>query len=520
MNQSWCQFTIIHLSDIHFGPGHRFDPPRSPLGDCLPRRGEPTLAESILKDLNNGNIKSLAEFKLGSKPGELISGHELDSIESLDGPSLANHRLLVALTGDFTQKATTEEFRQAEEFIQQLCDKKFLGCGVEPRHIFVIPGNHDLEYAEVHVADRWDRYIRFEKKLSHIKGEVNASEYLDAAEPEKLSRIIDMSADGLIVAAINTCSYIVKDSPDERRGQVDHATIYRLEQQLKAIPKQQRERSIRLAFMHHHPVVLPVLAEPGEGYDAVVFADRLLALFKRYGFHVVLHGHKHNPHTFSYDVVSAWTTEAVHPLMIVAGGSAGSSDLPSGQPRATNSYNLISIKWHPGAQQARVHIETRGLVRHDEQYHELSPFDWNWTTLRLDDRVLAPPRAFGRAAKQVRQRTEDDKKFDDQRRQAAEATRRYFPAIEVLPSLKPEQGYEARVWIEAQERTAAELPVRVEWSAGKWFDGVIVCDRDQDPTFSARFAYWGPVLIQARLYWSDESVATAYIFARLPSEES
>jgi hypothetical protein len=89
----------------------------------------------------------------------------------------------------------------------------------------------------------------------------------------------------------------------------------------------------------------------------------------------------------------------------------------------------------------------------------------------------------------------------------------------VLPSLNPAQGYEARVWIEAQTAKAAEPPVRVEWSAGPYFPGVIVCDRKDDPTFSARFAYWGPFLVQARLYWEDGFIGTAHIFARLPSDD-
>jgi hypothetical protein len=50
-------------------------------------------------------------------------------------------------------------------------------------------------------------------------------------------------------------------------------------------------------------VVLPSLAEPDRGYDAILGSQLLLDLLKRYDFHVLLHGHKHYPHTFSYDAV-------------------------------------------------------------------------------------------------------------------------------------------------------------------------------------------------------------------------
>ncbi|MEZ5952199.1 MAG: hypothetical protein R3C12_24015 [Planctomycetaceae bacterium] len=56
-----------------------------------------------------------------------------------------------------------------------------------------------------------------------------------------------------------------------------------------------------LALIHHHPVLIPALVEADRNYDAVLRSGHLLNLLNKYGFHLVLHGHKHWPCTFTVD---------------------------------------------------------------------------------------------------------------------------------------------------------------------------------------------------------------------------
>jgi hypothetical protein len=272
-------------------------------------------------------------------------------------------------------------------------------------------------------------------------------------------------------------------------------------------------------------VVLPGLADPGAGYDAVVNSDMLLGTLKRYGFHAVLHGHKHIPHTFNYDAVCAWKRDPVRPLMVVAGGSAASTSLRR-DPGSTNTYNVVRIRWQSDAHQARVHVETRGHITHDDCGLLLAAKRQRWTTLRVDERLLSITQPPEFRVGDTRYRDETDLPFETERDRAIEATRRNFPAIEVMPSLDPNQGFEARVWIEAQVNKRGYLaPDRVEWSAGKHFRDVHVVTREQSPQFNARFSYYGPMLIQARLFWNGDAVspphcAMAYVFARFPGERN
>jgi hypothetical protein len=95
-----------------------------------------------------------------------------------------------------------------------------------------------------------------------------------------------------------------------------------------------------------------------------------------------------------------------------------------------------------------------------------------------------------------------------------QALRFNMPVVEVLLSLMPGQGYEARGWL-VPHRHHKEFPIRVIWSAGRMFDRKIL-EVGAAPDFAVSFHYWGPMLIQAELEFKDGGKARAYVYARLP----
>src|SRR5262249_54356895 len=151
---------------------------------------------------------------------------------------------------------------------------------------------------------------------------------------------------------------------------------------------------IRIALIHHHPVLIPPLTEPKKKYDAVVNGGRLLNLLREYGFHLVLHGHKHYPYNFTYDARSAFhalpaSNGNIVPgedrLVIVAGGSAGSRTIPDLGMKC-NCYNQITLRWNRDFGHVRVRIETRRLRSRDDRNNLLEPWEWSWDRLDQDDR--------------------------------------------------------------------------------------------------------------------------------------
>lgn len=514
----WQQLIIVHLSDLHFGDKHRFDPPPGDDGLRGPREGFPHLHESVLSDLAN----------LLTRDGT----HGLADRDAFASPADTPVRVIFALTGDFTEIGAEKEYNRARDFLAGIRGAIVFGWRIRSRDIFLVPGNHDVRFTDEHTADRWSGYCRF--YLDHLEelhreateaartaGREPPAEppRLDERNPHLLSRVIDQTQDGLVVAEINSSTYVKKGDPGERRGEVDQRSIANLRAGLRGLDPSDQRNSVRIALLHHHPVLLPGLAEAWKGNDAVGYGDMLLNLLRDEEFQLVLHGHKHVPYIFLFDAELAWATQRVRPIMIAAGGSAGSTDLPP-TDGAKNTYNLISLRWHGPSRQARIHIETRGLVLKDSGNQNLPAPEWYWRTLAVDDRVVGRPSPRGGLRATSRPRGPEDEPFDALRDQAIRSCRRNFPAIEVFPAFHPGQGFEARVWIEAQDKRDRDFPVRVEWSAGPWFREVAVCRADDDPRFRAQFAYHGPMLVQARMYWKDGTHSIAYIFAHYPRRDA
>src|SRR5262249_16794356 len=424
----------------------------------------------------------------------------------LSGRGYTDMPLIVAISGDLTQTAGTKEFDQAQQFISGLGKAPVLGSNITGDNIFVVPGNHDVIFDEPDIERRWYPYCRFYERHTHIR--------MDADRPGALTRLIDRSDKGLIIAELNSCVYVQKGSVDAIIGQIDDERLFNLKQALGGIPGEQLQRSIRIAIVHHHPVVLPALAEPGRSYDAIVNSHALLGLLQEFGFHIIVHGHKHYPHTFSYDAKCAWSNARVYPLTVIAGGSVGSRFLPERVANATNVYNFVTFKWDPKTALSRISVVTRGLQTHDPDGGALLPQEWRFRTLAVEDRVsgrhMADIGAF-----ETLDFKEDD--LEKRRRSIYQELRCNMPVVEVMPSLVPKQEYEARLWIVPHE--GREIPTKVEWSAGKHFP-VVACTREANAAFCATLAYYGPMLVQARMYFADGGIATGYVYARLPGSDS
>lgn len=501
----WLQLAIVHLSDVHFGKPHRFQPEITPSGDRASPDGIPTLAESVLKDARS-RLQDLHKGKLGCP---------LKGLQELQRESV---RLAFALTGDLTETASFDEFQLASSLVDSIFGGTDVPTPLTADDVFVVPGNHDLVYDKPSAYERWHCYCAFYG--SHAsKRHTKHSGPIDPNAPGLLTRIIDQSENGLVVAEINSAAYVKKDTPDSLRGQVDLGSLSRLKKELEAIDPAVLRRSVRVALIHHHPVVLPTMAEAGRGYDAVVNASAMLGLLKEFGFHLILHGHKHDAQTFPHDSVSAWSGAGSQPIMVVSGGSVGTNSLPPGG--AVNSYNIIGLKWHPGSGQARIRIETRGLVLYDQRNRPLLPHEWRWQELRVDDRILRSSLTSTLDRGRQRDRSDADQNFELHRIEELKRVRRCWPAVEVIPSLKSNQGFEARVWLDGQQsKEGYERPERVEWWAGPYFKKVTVVKAEDDPKFSARFSYYGPMSVQARIFWPDGYSAVSYIFAHYPGSGS
>ncbi len=107
------QLIILHLSDIHFGSGHRFLADKTTTGAIAPER-VPDLLASIKADLQTMDVKY--------------------------------DTLIVVVSGDLTVSAHDNEFTDCRHFVEGLLSFPIFGTKVQKTNVFVVPGNHDVRY--------------------------------------------------------------------------------------------------------------------------------------------------------------------------------------------------------------------------------------------------------------------------------------------------------------------------------------------------------------------------------------
>lgn len=461
------RMTFIHLSDLHFGPRHRFTLPLPASGGPSDNAGVPTLAQSIKRDLERQEFEGRASL---------------------------------CLTGDLTHGAEAPEFEQATQFIDQMVEHPAIGSR---ERVFVVPGNHDVTYTESDKERRWGPYTNWYARNFRNRPRPEAFDLKTVSKVHHYT-----SATNVVVLELNSCTNVQQGSPAENRGEIVIADLEHVRQQLMDISNAQLGDAIKVAMIHHHPVLIPNFAESGRGYDAVVNAGHLLTLLRSHGFHLVLHGHKHLPCTFSFDVDCAWINAETPETWVVAGGSAGSTGLPDGMA-ATNTYNIVDCYWNRATREGRIRVKTRGLVRFNGDGQPLLPSDWHWTTLKETDRDIS--HRTSRTAYRGQARTAQLVNERD-RIATYTALRGNMPVVRVRPSLVAGQEYEAHFYLRAHDHQR-EVPREVTWSAGPMFDELVIPASGGDHTFSGRFHFYGGMLLQATLVFADGTESVGHVYA-------
>lgn len=238
--------TLLHFSDIHFGPPY------------VPEVGE-----------------ALLNFARELEPDAIVA------------------------SGDFTQRAKPEQFREARAYLDRFPDVPMV----------VTPGNHDLPVYRV--AER------LSSPYKHYKEHI--SEELDT-----VTRI-----PGAVIVALNSTAPRLAIT----NGRI-HA--WQLEFARKAFEEAPPEDQ-RILVAHHHFAPPPDF----EGADAMPKAKRALDAFTGMKVDVIMGGHLHRAYIGnSLDVYSGVNRE--HGIVIVQAGT-GTSRRGRAREREKNSFNVLRL---------------------------------------------------------------------------------------------------------------------------------------------------------------------------------
>jgi 3',5'-cyclic AMP phosphodiesterase CpdA len=230
--------TLIHLSDLHFG------------------RTDPAI------------IQPLLDFITATKPD------------------------LVAVSGDLTQRARTEQFLEARRFLDAI-----------PFPKIVVPGNHDVPLHNI-----FARLFRKLDRFRHCISEDLEPSYVD---------------DEIAVAGVNTARALTG-----KNGRINHWQLEKLRTRFATVPDHVK------IVVTHHPFDLP----PGVVGDRVVLrAEAAMKTLAQIPVDVLLAGHFHVAGT-----TRTTTRYKINDFsaLIVASGTAISTR-ERGQP---NSLNVIQIE--------------------------------------------------------------------------------------------------------------------------------------------------------------------------------
>ncbi len=269
-------FALAHLSDPHLGPV-----PRPQLNDLISKR--------LLGYINWQSNRSRMH-----RP-EIVS-ELIENIHAAD----PDH---IVVTGDLVNLALPEEIETARHWLERLGD---------PKHVTVIPGNHDayVPGALAQTRRHWRDYM-----------------------------IGDKSADAVVFPFVRHRGPIALIGVNSARATAPfmatgHLGQRQLDMVRLALRSEHRHEKFRVVLLHHPPA-----PEVSHRSQRLVEADEFLQVIAEEGAELVLHGHLHSG--------SLVYVDGKHGRVPVVGVPSASN--PPGNVRAAAAYNLYRIGGSPGA---------------------------------------------------------------------------------------------------------------------------------------------------------------------------
>lgn len=293
------KFTVIHLSDIHFG----FKTNRA------------TQEKKAMHRFKHGIYnKSFAEYLVP----------EIERLRS-ENP---NSPIILVTSGDIAYEATKEEYREAQSFIEEVREK----TGLSAEHLIFVPGNHDVNWAlaKHEQEQRFDEYLYF---LNDVYGEEllyklypylkwNFKGNAERPNPADILAVHKLEDLNLLILGFNSCVF---ENEQHHYGLVGEKQLIRAKEMLNGLDPQ----TLRIAVLHHH--VIPVenrieIRDDEVAFDVSIVRDFALVEdhLHRLGIDVVLHGHKHMPALRELRLHSSSTRNLPSKSIVICGaGSSG-----------------------------------------------------------------------------------------------------------------------------------------------------------------------------------------------------
>jgi 3',5'-cyclic AMP phosphodiesterase CpdA len=233
-------------------------------------------------------IAHLSDVHFGAHDPEVVAGAE--AWLAAERPDL------IVISGDFTQRARVDQYREAGAFLDRLEAAGLATLGV--------PGNHDVPL--------YDFVQRFTRPLRRYRRYID-DDLCPWFETERLA-----------VLGINTArSLTFKD------GRISHEQMAIIRERFRDVPEDRTR-----ILVTHHPLFAMPIGEAGEPSEAVGRQGEALDAVADAGVHILLAGHFHRSFTQS----ARKMVRNAGPALVIQAGTATSTRLRDGE---SQSFNLI-----------------------------------------------------------------------------------------------------------------------------------------------------------------------------------
>jgi 3',5'-cyclic AMP phosphodiesterase CpdA len=201
---------------------------------------------------------------------------------------------LVVISGDLTQRAKVEQFREASAYLSRLRAAGF--------PILVVPGNHDVPL--------YDVFKRFAAPLGRYKRYI-ADDLCPWFENDEVA-----------VLGINTArSLTIKD------GRINHSQMAMVRKRFAAV-----EVAKTRILVTHHPLFAMPIGEGGELSEAVGRHRDAVEAVAEAGVHLALAGHFHR----TYAEAALKMVETAGSVLVMQAGTATSTRLRNNEMQSFN----------------------------------------------------------------------------------------------------------------------------------------------------------------------------------------
>jgi len=258
-------------------------------------------------------IAHLSDVHFGAHDPQLVAAAEAWLVE--------NRPDLVAISGDFTQRARVAQYREAGAFLDRL-----EAAGLET---LGVPGNHDVPL--------YDVIRRFVRPLHRYRRYID-DDLCPWFESERLA-----------VLGINTArSLTFKD------GRIDREQMALIRERFRDVPEQRTR-----VLVTHHPLFAMPIGEEGGLTKVVGRHQDALAAVADAGVHLLLAGHFHR----SFSGSARAMVKNAGPALVIQAGTATSTRLRAGEAQSFNlltahandAVDLQVIEWDGAAFAGRDH---------------------------------------------------------------------------------------------------------------------------------------------------------------------